>query len=38
MYFLIGLLRVALIDEQGDLVRRDLRALIDAHVQGRCRP
>jgi TetR/AcrR family transcriptional regulator, acrAB operon repressor len=36
MYFLIGLLRVALIDEQGDLVRRDLRALIDAHVQGRC--
>jgi TetR/AcrR family acrAB operon transcriptional repressor len=35
--FLVGLLRLALIDEQGDLVRRDLPSLIDAHVQGRQR-
>jgi hypothetical protein len=33
----VGLLRLALIDEQGDLVRRDLPSLIDAHVQGRQR-
>lgn len=37
MCFIIGLLRVALIDEHGDLVRRDLHALIDAHVEGRRR-
>lgn len=38
MCFIIGLLRVALIDEQGGLVRHDLCALIDAHVAGRRHP
>jgi TetR/AcrR family acrAB operon transcriptional repressor len=31
--FLLGLLRLALIDEQGDLARRNLHALIDAKIQ-----
>jgi hypothetical protein len=38
LVFVVGLMRLWLLDERGDGVRREARALIAAHMAGRVAP